>query len=256
MDRLPFGSDPSADRDEPDDERFALALRMAFQPIAHGNGTLFAQEALVRGPGGEGAPFVLSRVTDASRALFDRAARRAAIETAARLGLGDVRLSLNFDPNAVHDPERDLEDVLPTLRRAGLRPGQLVFEIIEDVRPPDLRRLQGIVAGCRAMGALVALDDFGTMHSNLDQVAELRPDMVKADIRLVRGIDVDPSRRTIMQFLVRLCDELGILLVAEGVETPGEFRALADLGVTLFQGFLLGRPALDALTLPVVPATA
>ena len=96
---------------------------------------------------------------------------------------------------------------------------------------------------CSRVGAHLVVDDLGTGHSNLTRVLDLEPRVVKLDMSLVRGIDRAPRKRSIVRSMTQLCGELGIRVVAEGVETADELRAACDVGVHLVQGFALARPA-------------
>jgi EAL domain-containing protein (putative c-di-GMP-specific phosphodiesterase class I) len=94
----------------------------------------------------------------------------------------------------------------------------------------------------------IAVDDAGAGYAGLQHILELRPDIVKLDIALVHGVDSDPVRRALIASMVAFGRETGSTLLAEGIETEAELAALRVLGVTLGQGFLLGRPAaIDAI---------
>ncbi len=97
------------------------------------------------------------------------------------------------------------------------------------------------------MGFTTALDDFGAGHSGLTLLARFQPDVVKLDMRLVRGIDSNSQRRIIVEAVVALCGRLGIRVVAEGVETRAELDAVRSTGIDLVQGFLLAKPAFEKL---------
>ncbi|MDQ1078644.1 EAL domain-containing protein [Pseudoroseomonas cervicalis] len=234
-------------------------LSMAFQPIlrcGEAEQGLFAYEALVRGPGGEGAGSVLSQIHDGNRYAFDQTCRVRAIELAAGLGLleGPALLSINFLPNAVYEPRACIRTSLEAARRVGLPHERLVFEFTEHEAMLEPAHLLRILAEYREIGFRTAIDDFGAGHSGLTLLAEFRPDVVKLDMALLRGADGDAARRTILRHIVAMCVELGCEVVAEGVETAGEFAVLRDLGVTLFQGYLLGRPQFEALPRASCPA--
>lgn len=96
---------------------------------------------------------------------------------------------------------------------------------------------------CARTGGHLVLDDFGAGYSNLNRVAELRPSYVKLDRSLVAGIDVDKRKRTLAFYISGMLSELGATVVAEGIETEDELRAVKDLGIRYGQGFLLARPA-------------
>jgi EAL domain-containing protein (putative c-di-GMP-specific phosphodiesterase class I) len=98
------------------------------------------------------------------------------------------------------------------------------------------------IARLREMGFRIAIDDIGAGYSGLNSFAMVQPDIVKLDITLVRGVDNDPVKRKLVRLLGDLCRDLGILVVAEGVETPDERDTLVELGCDLLQGYLFARP--------------
>jgi blue light- and temperature-responsive anti-repressor len=102
----------------------------------------------------------------------------------------------------------------------------------------------------RATGLRLVIDDFGAGYSGLNLLADFQPDVIKLDMHLVRNIDSKGPRQAIVRALIQACVDLGIELVAEGVETEAEYRWFKRVGVTLFQGFLFGRPTFEALSTP------
>ncbi len=225
---------------------------MAFQPIIRGDNSVFAHEALVRGLNGEGAGTILSQVNADNRYSFDQQCRTTAIETAASLGLlaTDALLSINFKPNAIYEPLRCLATSLAAAARAGLPNRSIMFEITEDEEVLEPRRLRDIVTAYQEIGFTVALDDFGAGYASLGMLVDIRPDVIKLDMKLIRGVDADPIRIAVVRSMVSLCRELGIALVAEGVETVEEHRTLRTIGVDLFQGYLFARPTIGLLQTP------
>lgn len=91
-------------------------------------------------------------------------------------------------------------------------------------------------------GIHLAVDDLGAGHSNLKRILDLEPDIVKLDRELVTGLDKSPRQRILVRHVVRLCEELGAEVVAEGIETRDELSAVVDSGAHYAQGYLLGRP--------------
>ncbi|MGP1683912.1 MAG: EAL domain-containing protein, partial [Giesbergeria sp.] len=83
--------------------------------------------------------------------------------------------------------------------------------------------------------------------AGLSLLADFQPDLIKLDMGLVRSLDRDPSRRTIVRSMVRMCEEMKIQVIAEGVETVAERDALRDAGIHLMQGYLFARPAFQAV---------
>lgn len=95
---------------------------------------------------------------------------------------------------------------------------------------------------CSRTNAKLVVDDFGAGHSNLVRIAELEPAVVKLDRSLVMDVETSPRRQKIVKHVVRLCEDLGARVVAEGIETREELTAVIDAGVHYGQGFLLARP--------------
>ena len=94
----------------------------------------------------------------------------------------------------------------------------------------------------RRLDSEIAIDDLGAGYAGLSSFTQLEPDVAKLDMSLVRGIDTDTRRRSIVRSMKQLCSELGILVVAEGVETVAERDTLDDLGCDLLQGYLFAKP--------------
>jgi EAL domain-containing protein (putative c-di-GMP-specific phosphodiesterase class I) len=234
-----------------------FAISMAFQPIlrspsAAATPSLFAYEALVRGEQGEGAATVLARVNEDNRYAFDQACRVRAIELATELGLPatGALLSINFLPNAVYEPRNCIRATLAAAKRTGFPPESLMFEVTEQEQVEQPAHLLRILHSYREMGFHTAIDDFGAGYSGLNLLAEFRPDVVKLDMGLVRGVDADPARAVILRHTAAMCRELGIAVVAEGVETAAELQALRNLGIELFQGYYFARPGFEQLPVP------
>lgn len=228
---------------------FELPFSMAFQPIVDvARQAIFAHEALVRGPGGEGAYTILSQVADGNRYAFDQQCRVKAIELATALDLSrdGARLSINFMPNAVYEPRACIRLTLATAMRTGFPLDRIIFEFTED-ESLDTNHLLNILRTYRSMGFKTAIDDFGAGYAGLGLLTQFQPDIVKLDMELVRGIDADTVKQRIVKSMLDLMTDLGIQTICEGVETEGELRTLADLGATLIQGYVLARPAFESL---------
>ncbi len=226
-------------------------LTMAFQPILDARTrSVFAYEALVRAPDGiGGARPVLDKVHDGNRYRFDQVARVKAIELASRLDLQGY-LSINFLPNAVYRAETCIRTTLAAAEEYRFPAERILFEVTEAERVKDHAHLAGIIREYRRLGFLTAIDDFGAGYAGLNLLADFQPDLVKLDMALVRGIDADRNRRAIVRGIVGVCADMGIRVVAEGIETTGELATLRDLGIELVQGFLFARPGFESLPTP------
>lgn len=232
---------------------FEAAITMAFQPIVDvSSQTVFAHEALVRGTDGASARDVLSAIDAGNRYAFDQACRVRALECAVDSHLPAL-LSINFMPNAVYNPEHCLRATLAAAERVGWPLAHIIFEVTEHEEITDPDHLLSILRSYRARGFLTAIDDFGAGYAGMNLLADFQPDLLKLDIGLVRDIDRDTVRQRIVSHLARLCVDLGIRVIGEGVETVGEYKALRDLGVVLQQGFLFARPSTGPATVPLFP---
>lgn len=222
-------------------------ISMAFQPIVDAEtGRAFAHEALVRGIMGEPAGVILSRVNDGNRYAFDQRCRVKALELAARLDLPGL-LSINFLPNAVYRPETCIRATLEAARRFGFPTDRIIFEVTEGEQIVRRDHLVDIFRDYRSRGFLTAIDDFGAGYAGLGLLAEFQPDILKLDMALIRGVDGHRPRQAIVASVLGLSRELGIRVIAEGVETGEEFRYLRGQGVRYFQGYHFARPAFEAL---------
>ena len=251
MDMLPRTR--SACRGCRDGSALDFAFSMAFQPIVDmRSGAVWAYEALVRGPEGQPAASVLDRLTDENRYAFDQQCRVVAIERAVSAGIleGAARLSINFLPNAVYSPKACIQLTLRTATENKFPTNRLLFEFTENEKISDPSHVMNVIESYKEMGFGTALDDFGAGHAGLNLLARFRPDVIKLDMELLRGIDASLPRRLIVEAVVGLCAKLGVDIVAEGIETRAELDAVRSLGVDLIQGYLLARPAFEELPRP------
>lgn len=145
-------------------------------------------------------------------------------------------LSVNFSPRTLLAP--DTHELL-----VAHRLDRVVIELTEHEEVTSYAALQQALAGLRAAGARLAIDDTGAGFAGLQHLAQLVPDIVKLDISFVRDIDIDPTRRAVARAMSSFAAEIGARLVAEGIETAEERSVLQELGATHGQGYLLGRPA-------------
>jgi EAL domain-containing protein (putative c-di-GMP-specific phosphodiesterase class I) len=240
-----------------DGSHLSFDITMAFQPIFDmRTGAPWAFEALVRGLDGSGAAAVLDRVTPQNRYAFDQRCRVVAIQQAVAAGLLETsaKLSINFLPNAIYNPQACIQLTLRTARAVGLPFDRLIFEFTENERMADPEHIMNVVRSYRKMGFLTAIDDFGAGYAGLSLLTRFKPDLIKLDMELIRGIDADAARQKIVDAMVMLADSLGMDVVAEGIETVAELTMVRSLGIHLVQGYLLARPAIGQL--PALAAAA
>lgn len=218
-------------------------LWMAYQPIVSAeDGRVFVHEALVRTDEATlpdpaalfHAAERLGRVAELGRAIR----LRVATSMNGTVG-GGRRLFVNLHPQELAD-ESLFSDLLSTKAAA------VVLEVTERASLDELHDLRSRVRALRDLGYQIAVDDLGAGYAGLNSFATLEPEVVKLDMTLVRGVDEQPIKRKLVSSMTDLCRQLGILVVAEGVETASERDALVDLKCDLLQGYLFGRPTPSA----------
>ena len=243
---VPFAGTPVDCVDCGKAERVGFDFDYAYQPIVDVDSkTVFAHEALVRGPNGEGAFSVLSQVTEQNRYRFDQACRVKAIKGASRLGLQEY-VSINFLPNAIYKPEVCIRTTLAAAAVHNFPVDRIIFEVTEGERIDDGPWFAQILREYKRCGFKTAIDDFGAGYAGMKLLSDFQPDIIKIDMDLIRNVDTNRSRQAIVRSLVRLCEDLGIQVVAEGIETAGERDFLHDAGIRLMQGYLFAKPAFRA----------
>ena len=235
--------DPSMVRDDPRRNAGEIAdllddptgLATVYQPMCSlDSARVLGYEALTRFPGREYRTveewFRLGRLAQRSAALEAAALRRAL--AGPRPGEGRF-LSVNVSPEALGTPEV----------QAALA-GDLIGVVIEITEHNELdgEQLLRAVTPLRDRGAMIAVDDTGAGYANLQQLVRLRPDIVKLDRELVQEVHRYPEKRALVEALVSFCRQTGATLCAEGIEVVEELVTLADLGVGLGQGWLIGAP--------------
>ena len=225
----------------------------AYQPIIDTKAQeVVSYEALIRGARGESAFQILSAVPAAALYGFDAEGRLAAIEMAARLGIG-CNLNLNFMPQSAVTSPGVLDSTLAMAKHCGIALERIVIEITETEAIQDHRQFAEWIDVYRRQGMKVAIDDFGAGYSGLNLLAEFQPDQIKVDIALMRQIQLNGPRQSIVRAIVGLCRELRIDVIAEGIESTDQLRWLEDEGVHLFQGYLFAKPGFECLPMPAFP---
>ena len=236
-----------------DDKSLGFEITMAFQPIVNVvDGKIFAYEALVRGSEGESAGWVLSKINEGNMHVFDQVCRVKAVELASKLGLHhipDCRLSINFLATAVYQPEKCIRSTLQACKIYNFPPERLIFEVSEREKAKNPAHLIEIFNYYRNLGFLTGIDDFGAGYSGLDFFIDFKPDIIKLDMHIIRNIDKDKVRQSIASSLSNVCNSLGIMIIAEGVETEAEKDVLVDMGIVYQQGYLIAKPEIESLPL-------
>lgn len=223
-----------------------FSFTMAFQPIVDWNQkTVYSHEALVRGNSGESAYSILSKVNATNRYQFDQACRIKAIQLASQIQIPSY-LNINFLPNAIYQPETCIRTTLEASREFQFPLNRLVFELTEGEEVQDHDHIIKIFKAYKQYGFLTAIDDFGSGYSGLNLLAKFQPDLIKLDMELIRNIHLNPVAQKLTNAIAGVCREIGIAVIAEGVETLEELKVLVDMGIHLYQGYLFSKPAFES----------
>jgi EAL domain-containing protein (putative c-di-GMP-specific phosphodiesterase class I) len=215
----------------------AADLSTVFQPIVRlATGRLFAYETLVRCRVPGFAPNTLFEQASAERSTgrLGRMIREIAVPLC-----GGTPVFVNLHPNELDDrwlvrPDdpifsHDHDIYLEITESAPLTHFNLCVSVLREV--------------CGRTGAHLVIDDLGAGYSNLKLIADLVPRVVKLDRALVKDLHLNKRQQKLVTMVVRLCEELGAEVVAEGIELRDELFAVRDAGAHFGQGYLLGRPS-------------
>jgi len=222
----------------------------AFQPlVSMKRKALLGVEALARciAPGEDIPPLEMFRMAEAQGRLLelDRLCRKKALEAFAPIHAQNRGLivSLNVDGHAIDNEVARSGNLMGLVKSLGISPNNVLIEIVES-RAKDTKALEEFVSTYRKNGFLIALDDLGAGHSNLDRIALLKPDVLKLDRSLVAGVDAHMTKLEVVKSFVQMASRLGALALAEGVERQEDILRLLEVGLDVFQGFYFGRPAM------------
>ena len=234
-----------------------LSLATHFQPIysVHKAGCV-GFEALVRAHDADGVPVRADKLfarafADGDGNLLDWVCRALHLRRFATVDPGDRTLYLNVHPEAVVKDARSTRELADLVRFYGLVPDRVCVEILES-SCADEGLLREAVGAYRALGATIAMDDFGIGRSNFDRIVRLRPDVVKIDRSVLTAAVGDRKSRLMLPAIIDLLHEAGAEVAIEGIESGNEALLAMDSGADLLQGFHFAAPSAqlpdDALT--------
>lgn len=221
-------------------DRGLRSLWPAFQPIVSASEReIFAYEALLRTdepdlphPGAMlDAAERLNQLLRLSRTMRERSTRTFTAHRAEPL------LFLNLHPLDLQDP-----DLLEPRSSAAQMADRIVLEVTERVTLDLVVDARDRVARLRDMGYRIAIDDLGAGYAGLTSFASLEPEFVKLDMALIRDLDSDPIKQRLVRLMTTLCHDMGMQVVAEGIETIAERDCVVELGCDLLQGYRFGKP--------------
>jgi EAL domain-containing protein (putative c-di-GMP-specific phosphodiesterase class I) len=144
------------------------------------------------------------------------------------------------------------EEVMQALRQYSIDPSLLELELTETTAMTELSSVAQTMEELAKSGVTFAIDDFGTGYSSLSRLHELPIKALKIDRSFVMRIESDRGFCTIVQAIIQMAKSMEILVVAEGVETQGQFNILRELGCDFFQGYLFARPVPAAMVIGIL----
>lgn len=221
-------------------------FEIEYQPIISlSTGSVLGWEALTRGPRDSHfrSPDVIFSFASEVNLLYpvERICRYLALKNLGSIGR-DQKVFLNINPLTICDQNFVKGETAIIIQQNGLIQSNIVFEITEQADLRSLPHFKRTLEHYRGQGYLVAIDDMGAGFSSLQGIAQVRPDYIKIDMSLVRGVDNDPVKRALIETFVTFADRIGCYIIAEGIETENELITLIKTGVHYGQGYYLGRP--------------
>jgi EAL domain-containing protein (putative c-di-GMP-specific phosphodiesterase class I) len=225
------------------EQSFASALAhlwLAYQPIVRASDrSIYGYEALMRSR--EPALPHPGAILDAAERLGRLFVLGQRVRALAPVPLASAPASTLLFVN-LHSADIEDETLVdpdsPLVRSAS----RVVLEITERATLEGMKCVEKRIAQLREIGFRIAIDDLGAGYAGLTSFALLEPDIVKLDMTLVRDVEKSPTKAKLIQSLCGVCRDLGVSVVAEGIETVSERDCVIDLGCDLLQGFLLARP--------------
>lgn len=222
------------------------SIHSLFQPIiCLSERRILGYEALSRGPSNSPlhSPLNLFAIARQAGRLseLEVLCRENACRRFSELAL-EGKLFLNVSPESLLEPHYPSGRTLKMLEQVGLQPSRVVIELTEQTPTDDFQLLSNALHHYRDMGFSIALDDLGAGYSSLRLWSELRPNYVKIDRHFIDGIHQDPLKREFVGSILQIARASKAQVIAEGIELGEELTVLADMGVDLLQGYLLGRP--------------
>ena len=225
----------------------------AFQPIANiRTGEIKSYEALVRGKNGGSAAEVFNKISEEDKYEFDEILRVSAIALADKIGI-NCDLNLNFLPRSLSLSPTAISSTVEAAKKAGIPLSTINIEITEKEIIENVVWFRDNIVDYRHQGVNFSVDDFGAGYSGLNLLADFQPESIKIDITLVRDIDTNGPRQAIVRGIIRTCQDLGIEVIAEGVESNAECKWFLGEGIELIQGYFLAKPGFEALPKPRIP---
>lgn len=220
----------------------------AFQPIVEPiSGQISSFEALIRSPAGKSPEELFASIPPESLYSFDLETKAVALQQAGLMLRTDEKIAINLFPGSLYSIPGSVTLLVEQIRQANLRPDQVIIEVLETELITRIDDFHHSLKEIRAAGIGIAIDDFGSGYSRLSLLSKFQPDKIKLDRALIVDIHKNGIKQAMIAAIVKYCEDMGIKLVAEGVEKQEEWCWLQSIGIRLFQGYLFSRPCLNGI---------
>jgi EAL domain-containing protein (putative c-di-GMP-specific phosphodiesterase class I) len=229
-------------------------LEIHFQPIISlKDGSIYGYEALSRGPIGSYffSPAHLFPFAERLGYLYtlEKLAREQAFERS-KHQIQSSKLFINISATVIHEPSFSPGYTRFLLEQYQLEPSNIVFEITERSAITDFQAFRKVIRHYRNQGFKIAVDDAGAGYSSLKTILELEPDYIKLDRSLISNIDTNEMKASIVEAFGMFAKKSKINILAEGIETAAELEKIKELGIDFGQGYYIGRPKKEVVTIP------
>lgn len=203
----------------------------AFQPIVEPmSGKVSSFEALIRSPAGKSPEELFASIPAESLYTFDLETKAIALQQAGLMLRSDEKISINLFPGSLYTIPGSVALLVEHIRLAGLKAEQVIIEILETELITRIDDFHNSLKDIRAAGIGIAIDDFGSGYSRLSLLSKFQPDKIKLDRALIVDIHKNGIKQAMIAAIVQYCEDMGIKLVAEGVEKLEEWCWLQSIG--------------------------
>ncbi|CQR46370.1 putative membrane protein YjcC [Paraliobacillus sp. PM-2] len=223
-----------------------------YQPILTADKQIYGYELLARFNDSTGQTIYPDVIFDAARKrgrlyALDRLCRLTAVRHAANIP-DNKKAFINFIPTSIYSPAFCLRSTTRLAEQLHLDTDRLVFEVVETDKVDDVNHLKDILHYYRNRGFNYALDDVGEGFSTINLLTDLKPNVMKLDMKYVQGVTKDRKKQQAAILFLEKANEIGSIPLAEGIETEEDFMWLKQRGYQLFQGYLFGKPTPEIKT--------
>ncbi len=221
-------------------------IRTVFQPIISlHDGAIFGYEALSRGPQGTEmeSPGLLFEYAQKYNKLWDLEllCRTKAIEAACALHI-QCKLFLNVNPNVMHDIKFKQGFTKEYLSQYAIHAEDVIFEITEKEAISNVSDFIMTIRNYKEQSYKIAIDDAGAGYSGLNLISDICPHFIKIDMNLIRDIDRDATKQSLVRSMREFASLSNTYLIAEGIETESELLKLIEIGIDYGQGYYINKP--------------